>query len=224
MAAEQNNTDLKTVVENLVSHAAFRRIVSDAVQQSTSGSGQNVTATTNVLPSPNASRATFSLPQQELESLFRTGGRGRGGGTVASFVPILGSSRFSAHSARSRVSSKPKRKKFSREVVLLSRSNIKSVVRGSNKADLMCKGQVIQCFEFCKEWTDKEVYENLREAFAQVLQNTRYYIAHLLYPLTHFIDPLLSVICCAYRACVCPPPPPGGRLCEGRLHLVHNQT
>ena len=173
MAAEQNNTDLRTVVENLVSHPAFRRIVSDAVQQSTSG--QNVDASTNVLPSPDSSRATFSSPQHELQSLFRTGGRGRGGGTVASFVPILGSSRFSARSSRSRVSSKPKRKKYSREVVLLSRSNIKSVVRGSNKAELMRKGQVIQCFEFYKEWTDKEVYENLREAFAHVLQNTRYY-------------------------------------------------
>ena len=173
MAVEQNNTDLRTVVENLVSHPTFRRIVSDAVQQSTSG--QNVNASTNVLPSPDSSRGTFSSPQHELQSFFRTGGRGRGGGTVASFVPILGSSRFSARSSRSRVSSKPKRKKYSREVVLLSRSNIKSVVRGSNKAELMRKGQVIQCFEFCKEWTDKEVYENLREAFAHVLQNTRYY-------------------------------------------------
>ena len=126
MAAEQNNTDLRT---------AFRRIVSDAVQQSSSG--QNVNATTNVLPSPDASRATFSSPQHELQSLFRTGGRGRGGGTVASFVPILGSSRFSARSARSRVSRKRKRKKYSREVVLLSKSSIKSVVRGSNKAELM---------------------------------------------------------------------------------------
>ena len=89
MAVEQNNTDLRTVVENLVSHPAFRRIVSDAVQQSTSG--QNVNASTNVLPSPDSSRATFSSPQHELQSLFRTGGRGRGGGTVASFVPILGS-------------------------------------------------------------------------------------------------------------------------------------
>ena len=49
MAAEQNNADLRTVAENLVSHPAFRRIVSDAVQQSSSG--QNVNATTNVLPS-----------------------------------------------------------------------------------------------------------------------------------------------------------------------------
>ena len=162
MAAEQNNTGLRTVAENLVSHPAFRIIVSDAVQQSSSG--QNVNATTNVLPSttkvlpsPDASRATFSSPQHELQSLLGTGGRGRGGGTVASFVPILGSSRFSARSARSRVSSKPKRKKYSREVVLLSRSNSKSVVRGSNKAELMRKVQVIQCFEFCKEWTDKEV-------------------------------------------------------------------
>ena len=78
--------------------------------------------------------------------------------SVASFVPILGSSRFSARGARSSVSSKPKRKRYSREVVLLSRSNIKSVVRGSNKTELMRKGQVIQCFEFCKELTDKEVY------------------------------------------------------------------
>ena len=110
MATEQNNTDLRTVVENLVSHPAFRRIVSDAVQQSISG--QNVNASTNVLPSPDSSRATFSSPQHELQSLFRTGGRGRGGGTVGSFVPILGSSRFSARSAQSRVSSKPKRKFF----------------------------------------------------------------------------------------------------------------
>ena len=83
MAAEQNNTDLRTVVENLVSHRAFRRIASDAAQQSPSG--QNVAATTNVLPSPNLGRATFSLPQQDLQSLFRTGGRGRrwvGGGGV----------------------------------------------------------------------------------------------------------------------------------------------
>ena len=76
MAAEQNNTDLRTVVENLVSHRAFRRIASDAAQQSPSG--QNVAATTNVLPSPNSGRATFSLPQQDLQSLFRAGGRGRG--------------------------------------------------------------------------------------------------------------------------------------------------
>ena len=65
MAAEQNNTDLRTVVENLVSHRAFRRIVSDAAQQPRSG--QNVTATTNVLLSPNSSWATFSSPQQELQ-------------------------------------------------------------------------------------------------------------------------------------------------------------
>ena len=94
---------------------------------------------------------------------------------VASFVLILGSSLLSARSVRSRVSSKPKQKKYSRDVVLLSRLNMKSVVRGSNKADLMRKGQVILCFEFCKDWTDKEMYENLREAFAQVHQNTRYY-------------------------------------------------
>ena len=142
MAAEQNNTDLRTVAKNLVSHPAFRRIVSDAVQQLSSG--QSVDATTNVLPSPDANRATFSSPQHELQSLFRTGGRVRGGSDVASFVPILGSSRFSSRSARSRVSSKPRQKKYSREVVLLSRSNIKSVVRGSNKAELMRKGQVIQ--------------------------------------------------------------------------------
>ena len=173
MAGEQNNSDLRTVVENLVSHPSFRRIVSDAVQQSTKGSEQNEAATTNDKSSPNTSRATFSSPQQELRSLFRTGGRGRGGGTVASFVPVLGSSRCGARSSRSRVSSKPKRKTFSREVVLLSRANVKFVVRGSKKADLMRKGQVVQCFEFCKEWTEKEVFENLSEAFAEVLQGTR---------------------------------------------------
>lgn len=177
MAGEQNQNDLRAVVENLVSHPSFRRIVSDAVQQSTQPqiqrSQQNFNASPNSTSSPNTGRATFSSPQQEMQSLFRTGGRGRGGGTVASFVPVLGSNRFSSRSSRSRGSSKAKMKKFSREVVLLSKPDVKFVVRGSNKAELMRKGQVIQCFDFFKEWTEEEVFENLRSAFAEILQDTR---------------------------------------------------
>ena len=92
------------------------------------------------------------------------------------------------------MSSKPKQKKYCRDVVLLSRLNMKSVVRGSNKADLMRKGQVILCFEFCKDWTDKEMYENLIK-----IQD----ITLLLYLLPHFIDPFIvcDILCLSCSVC-----------------------
>ena len=48
MVDEKNQSDLRNVVENLVSHPDFRRIVSDAVQQSAQRSDQNVTASTTI--------------------------------------------------------------------------------------------------------------------------------------------------------------------------------
>ena len=64
-------------------------------------------------------------------------------------------------------------KKFTREVVLLSKLNQVFTVRGSWKADLVRKGQVIQCFDFIREWSEEEVYEHLNGAFADVLHGTR---------------------------------------------------
>ena len=179
MATDQNQErDLRVVVENLVSHPGFRRIVSDAVQGSNiSNSSSHGSSTTDTSSSSNA--RSYSSPQQELRAIFRAGGggqgRGRGGGTVASFVPVLGSqNRFSSRSARSQGGGnrRARPKKFTREVVLLSKAESRFVVRGSNKADLVRRGQVIQCFEFYKEWTEEEVFQHLRDAFNLVLNDT----------------------------------------------------
>ncbi len=55
--------------------------------------------------------------------------------------------------------------KFTREVVLLLKAE-----SGSNKAELMRRGQVIQCFEFYKEWTEEEVFQHLRDVLSLVLK------------------------------------------------------
>ena len=56
--------------------------------------------------------------------------------------------------------------------MLLLKPDVRFVVRGSRKADLMCEGQVIQCFEFFKDWTEEEVFQNLSDAFAEILHET----------------------------------------------------
>ena len=95
MAADQNQErDLRAVIENLVSHPSFRRIVSDAVQGNNlnnNGNAINVSSspgsTTNTSSSSSSASTTYSSPQQELQAIFRAGaggqGCGRGGGTVA---------------------------------------------------------------------------------------------------------------------------------------------
>jgi hypothetical protein len=113
MAGDQNQNDLRAVIENLVSHPGFRRIVSDADQQSSQCNERNASVSANATSSPNLSRTTVTLatsPQEELRSLFRRGGQSRGGGTVALFVPVLGSNRSNARSSRSRRGAKVQRK------------------------------------------------------------------------------------------------------------------
>lgn len=150
-------------------------------------------ASTSASTSNNPSRATFASPIAEFNAIFRRGAstsqQQRGGGTVASFLPGIAhyterSRSRSTRSTRGRRSSsrtsastasKPKANNvYTREVVLLNSPTVSAVVKGKKKADLLREGNIISTFDFCRSWSEEEVYQHLSMAFQDKLHSKRY--------------------------------------------------
>ena len=186
MAADRSRMQniVENVVENVVNHPEFRSLVSGVQTQPSSSITSTTTSTTST-----SSSTTFS-PIQEFNSIFRrgasTGQQQQGAGTVSSFSPGIGT--YTARS-RARSSSRGRRQNatstctttarskastFTREVVLLSSPEDRTVLRGKAKAELMRRGQVISSFDFNRSWTEDDVYRHLRQAFGEKLQGARY--------------------------------------------------
>ena len=179
---------VENVVENVVNHPEFRSLVS-GVQTQTSSITTSTSTSTTTSSSSASSCATFS-PIQEFNSIFRrgasTGQQQRGAGAVSSLSPGIGTftarsrARSSSHGRRQNATStcttsaRPKASTFTREVVLLSSPENRTVLRGKAKAELMRRGQVISFFDFNRSWTEDDVYRHLRQAFGEKLQGTRY--------------------------------------------------
>ena len=169
-------------------------ITTNALSASSSSSPATNNTQNRSVSIASRSQTTFASPVAEFNAIFRHGasasqqqqGGGISGGTVASFLPGIASytarsrSRNSNGSLGRRSSSCSSRSKppasntFTREVILLSSPNASSVVKGKRKADLMRKGQVINSFDFCRSWSEDDVYRHLRAGFQDKLRAMRY--------------------------------------------------
>ena len=165
------------------------------ISQSTSSQpvSTNVAGASATMASASSNRTltTYVNPIAEFNAIFRrgasTGQQQQGGGTVASFLPgidhytarsrSLNTSRMSQSRRSSSASSASAASKlkannvFTREVVLLSSHTACNVVKGKKKAELLRKGHVIRLFDFCRNWTEEDVYRQLGYAFQKKLTN-----------------------------------------------------
>ena len=182
-----STSSLEELVNGVLTHPNFRNIVGN-INSSNNSMNREQLGSNSTTISPASGLVPTALPTtnpaQELRNLFARGTSTSQQGNQNATLPRFnnrfsyqprGRNRALPYSTTTQTSKgKPRGKAtksaqtFCREVVLLNSADDNLVVRGSKKIELHRKGNIIRAFQFKKEWTFCEVYEELEKEFPQL--------------------------------------------------------